>query len=116
MSGRCSVTAGLVRAMITPQRPDGELASSSHHVVATGPAHISGYLRVGRCRIPEVQDHEREVMVTDRGRIGRCARKQSLVAEVIRIGPSLPGNFGAEVISLDVVIFRQVVAWMGANR
>src|SRR5690242_14467446 len=113
MSGQRSAIAGSARAMITPRRPDGELAGPGHHTVATSPAHVSGYLRVGRCRIPEVQDHEREIVMADRRRIGGCARKQSLVAEVIRIGPSLPGNFGAEVISLDVVILRQVVAWMG---
>src|SRR2546423_2381548 len=106
MSGQRLATAGSARAMITPRRPDGELAGPSHHAVAAGPAHVCGYLLVGRRRVPEVQDHEREVMAADRGRVGGRARKLSLEAEVVRVGPSRPGNFGSEVISLDVIVLR----------
>src|ERR1051326_8674844 len=87
-----SAAAGSAMATVPPGgpgrrrpagRPDREPARPGHHVIAAGVPHVRGDLGVGGRGVPEVQDHEREVVTLDRGGVGRRSGPGARVAEAV---------------------------------
>src|SRR5580698_895569 len=95
--------------------PDCESAGPRQDDVAARAGHVRCDVPVRCRRIAEVEYHEGEVMAVDCRGVGSRPLLFPRISEVVGAGPPLPGNFASEVVRLDVIVLRQVVARMGVD-